>query len=79
MPKGGVTDRPRRTASNRRAERCPERGLKERSSHLVSSRGRASVRQRTLPLGRAVHGDETATGTRREDAPVAGLPQLVER
>ena len=38
----------------------------------MSRRGRASVRQLTLPLGRAVHGDETAAGTRREDAPVEG-------
>ena len=40
----------------------------------MSSRGRASVRQLTLPLGRAVHGDETAAGTRGEDAPVEGRP-----
>ena len=45
----------------------------------MSSRGTASVRQLALPLGRAVHGDEIAAGTRGEDAPVAGLPQLVER
>ena len=38
----------------------------------MSSRGRASDRQLTLPLGRTVHGDETGAGTRREDAPVAG-------
>jgi hypothetical protein len=45
----------------------------------MSSRGSASVRQLTLPLGREVHGDETGAGARDEDAPVAGLPQLVER
>ena len=45
----------------------------------MSSRGTASVRQLALPLGRAVHGDETAAGARREDAPVAVLPQLVGR
>jgi hypothetical protein len=38
----------------------------------MSSRGRASVRQLALPLGRTVHGDETAAGTPREDAPVEG-------
>jgi hypothetical protein len=74
MPKGGATDRPRRTASNRRPERYPERGLKERSSHLVSRRGTASVRQLTLPLGREVHGGETEAGTRGADAPVEGRP-----
>jgi len=74
MPKGGATDRPRRTAANRRPERCPERGLKERSRHLGSRRGRASVRQLLLPLGRPVHGDEIAAGTRREDASVEGRP-----
>ena len=51
MPKGGVTDRPRRTATNRRPERCPERGLKERRGRFMSRRGSASVRQLTLPLG----------------------------
>ena len=45
----------------------------------MSSRGTASVRQLALPLGREAHGDETAAGARGEDAPVAGLPQLVER
>ena len=74
MPKGGATDRPRRTAANRRPERCPARGLKERSGHFMSSRGTASVRQLALPLGRAVHGDEIAAGTRGEDAPVEGRP-----
>jgi hypothetical protein len=74
MPKGGVTDRPRRTAANRRPERCPARGVKERGSRFVSRRGTASVRQLTLPLGRAVHGDQTAAGTWREDAPVEGRP-----
>jgi hypothetical protein len=76
MPKGGVTDRPSRTASTRRPERCPERGLKERSSHRVSRRSRASVRQLTLPLGHEVHGGETAAGTRGEDAPVEGQDLL---
>jgi hypothetical protein len=42
----------------------------------VSRRGRASVRQLTLPLGRAVHGDEIAAGTRRADAPVEGRDLL---
>lgn len=36
----------------------------------MSSRGTASDRQLTLPLGRAVHGDETGAGTRSTDAPV---------
>jgi hypothetical protein len=72
MPKGGVTDRPSRNAYDRRPERYPARGVKERSRHLVSSRGRASDRQLALPLGHAVHGDEIAAGTRRENAPVAG-------
>ena len=45
----------------------------------MSRRGRAADRQLALPLGREVHGDETAAGARDEDAPVAGLPQLVER
>ena len=36
----------------------------------MSSRGTASVRQLALPLGRTVHGDETAAGTRGVDAPV---------
>ena len=40
----------------------------------MSRRGTASVRQLTLPLGRAVHGDEIAAGTRGEDAPVEGRP-----
>ena len=40
----------------------------------MSSRGTASVRQLTLPLGRTVHGDETGAGTRREDASVEGSP-----
>jgi hypothetical protein len=74
MPKGGATDRPSRTASNRRPERCPARGLKERSGRFMSSRGSASVRQLALPLGREVHGDETAAGARGEDAPVEGSP-----
>jgi len=42
----------------------------------VSSRRMASVRQLTLPLGRPVHGGETATGARREDAPVEGRDLL---
>ncbi len=40
----------------------------------MSSRGKASVRQLTLPLGRPAQGDEPAAGTRGEDIPVAGLP-----
>ncbi len=74
MPKGGVTDRPSRTASNRRPERCLARGVKEGGSRCMSSRGTASDRQLALPLGRAVHGDETAAGTWRADAPVEGRP-----
>jgi len=35
----------------------------------------APVRQRTLPLGRAVHGGETAAGTQGADAPVEGGTQ----
>ena len=42
----------------------------------MSSRGRASDRQLTLPLGRTVHGDEPGAGTRREDAPVEGRDLL---
>ena len=42
----------------------------------MSRRSRASDRQLTLPLGRAVHGGETAAGTRREDAPVEGRDLL---
>ena len=38
----------------------------------MSSRGTASGRQLALPLGHPVHGDETAAGTRGEDAPVEG-------
>ena len=74
MPKGGATDRPRRTATNRRPERCPERGLKERRGRFMSRRGSASVRQLTLPLGRTVHGDELAAGAWGADAPVEGSP-----
>jgi hypothetical protein len=48
--------------------------VKEGGGRLVSSRGRASVRQLTLPLGHAAHGDETAAGTRGADAPVEGCP-----
>ena len=42
----------------------------------MSSRGTASDRQLTLPLGRAVHGGETGTGTRGADAPVEGQDLL---
>ena len=42
----------------------------------MSRRGRASVRQLALPLGREVHGDETAAGARGEDAPVEGRDLL---
>jgi hypothetical protein len=42
----------------------------------VSSGGNASVRQLELPLGEP--GDEAVTGTRGEDAPVAGT-DLLER
>jgi len=38
----------------------------------VSSRGRASDRQLTRPLGCAVHGDATAAGARGADASVEG-------
>jgi hypothetical protein len=41
----------------------------------MSRRGSASVRQLTLPLGRTVHGDEPAAGTRGADAPVEGGDQ----
>jgi hypothetical protein len=40
----------------------------------MSSRGGASVRQITLPLGRPVHGGEPGAGTRRADAPGVGRP-----
>src|SRR5262249_8417914 len=56
------------TRTGRRPERCPERGLKERRSRLVSSEGKASVRPLELPLDDP--GDEAVTGTRGEDAPV---------
>ena len=42
----------------------------------MSSRGTASVRQLTLPLGCEVHGGETAAGARGEDAPVEGRDLL---
>ena len=42
----------------------------------MSSRGIASDRQLPLPLGHAVHGDETGTGTRGVDAPVEGQDLL---
>jgi hypothetical protein len=74
MPKGGAPERSSRTAANRPPERFSARGVKERSRRLVSRRGTASVRQLTLPLGRAVHGDELAAGTRRADAPAEGRP-----
>jgi RNA-directed DNA polymerase len=60
----------------RRPERCPERGVKERSTRLVSRRGSASGKQLTLPLGNP--GDETAAGAREEEAPVEET-QLLER
>ena len=41
-------------------------------------RGKASVRQLALPLGREVHGDETAAGAGGGDAPVEGM-DLLER
>lgn len=40
--------------------------------------GSASDRQKELPLGLGVHGGETATGARREDAPVEGT-KLMEQ
>jgi len=43
----------------------------------VSSRRTASDRQLTLPLGRPVHGGETAGGTRGADAPVEGGAYLL--
>ena len=54
--------------------RRPER--KERRSRFVPRRGTASVRQRELPLGN--HGDESTSGTGRDDAPV-GRDSLLER
>jgi RNA-directed DNA polymerase len=42
----------------------------------VSRRGTASDRQFMLPLGHAVHGDETGAGTRGVDAPVEGQDLL---
>ena len=42
----------------------------------MSSRGTASDRQLMLPLGHAVHGDETGAGTRGVDAPVEGQDLL---
>jgi RNA-directed DNA polymerase len=50
--------------------------LKERSGRVVSSEGKASVRQLELPLGEP--GDEAVTGIRGEDAPVEGT-DLLER
>ncbi|MBP1602808.1 MAG: ltrA [Acidobacteria bacterium] len=41
-------------------------------------RGKASERQLALPLGREVHGDETAAGAGGGDAPVEGM-DLLER
>jgi len=41
MPKGGATDRPSHKAVNRRPERFPERGLKERRSRLPRNEGTA--------------------------------------
>ena len=42
----------------------------------MSSRGTASDRQLTLPLGRPVHEGETGTGTRGADAPGEGQDLL---
>jgi hypothetical protein len=39
--------------------------------------GKASVRQLALPLGREVHGDETAAGAGGGDAPVEGMDLLL--
>ena len=44
----------------------------------MSRRGKASERQLALPLGREVHGDETAAGAGGGDAPVEGM-DLLER
>jgi hypothetical protein len=44
--------------------------LKERRGRLVSSGGKASVRQLELPL--EAPGDEAVTGTREGDTPVEG-------
>jgi hypothetical protein len=50
--------------------------VQERRSRCVSSGDKASVRQLELPLDDP--GDEATTGTRGEDAPVAGT-DLLER
>ena len=52
--------------------------MKERGSRFMPRRGKASVRQLALPLGREVHGDETAAGAGGGDAPVEGM-DLLER
>ena len=66
-PKGGATDRPSRNAEDRRPERFPERGLKERSSCWLRNDGRASGES----MGRRLRGwDEADVGAARGDAPV---------
>lgn len=70
MPKGGATDRPSRKALNRRPERYPERGLKERRSRLPRNEGTASGE----PTRRKPGGwDETVVGAARNDAPVGAF------
>ena len=73
-PKGGATDRPSRKAEDRRPERFPARGLKERSSDLSWNHGTASGES----IGREPGDwDETGVGSTREHAPVGtGYPPM---
>ena len=66
-PKGGATDRPSRNAEDRRPERFPEKGLKERRSCWPRNGGRASGES----MERRLHDwDEADVGAARENAPV---------
>ena len=66
-PKGGETDRPSRKAGDRRPERYPERGLKERRGRLSKSNGMASGES----VGPEPGGwGETGVGAAGSDAPV---------
>ena len=66
-PKGGATDRPSRKAEDRRPERYPERGLKERRSRLSKNNGSASGES----VGHEPGGwGETGVGATGSDAPV---------
>ena len=76
MLKGGATDRPSRNAENRRPERCPERGLKERRSHLDRNGDTASGE----PTERKLCGwDEIEVGSTGGDAPVSVCHSLMQR